>query len=121
MPLEQNLQEIINVVADGVTTGIRQFKDGFQPWTDIPAFIPVFTQIPEAIKDANHALNYLGDMTEEKENEVVDGVVAKLGDASDDVKTGARRIIRWLAETYMTIKFFGGLRKTSAPVQPPVG
>jgi len=119
MPLEPNAQQIIDVLADAVKTGIKQFADGFQIWTDIPAFIPVFAQIPEAIKDADHALNYLKDMNEAKEAEVVDAVALKLGDSSPEVKEGARRMLRWLAETYMTILFFSNLQKTANP-KPPV-
>lgn len=109
MPIDKDLQEIVDVVAEGTSTLIKQLKDGFQ-YTDIFAMIPVFSRIPEAIKDANNALHYLKDMDENRENEVVDAVAAKLNDASENLKTGARRVLRLIAEGYMTAMFFASLK-----------
>jgi hypothetical protein len=116
--IDKDLQEIIDLVAEGVQVSIKQFADGWQI-TDLFPFIPVLSKIPEAIKDAQNALNYLGDMNEEKETEIVDGVIAKLNDASDDVKEGARRILRALAEIYMTAKFFSKLKKPATDTGKP--
>ena len=119
MALDKDLKEIIDVVAEGVSTGIKQLADGFQ-YPDLFAIIPVLSKIPEAIKDADNALHYLKDMDEQKENEIVDGVVTKLGDASESVRIGARRILRLLAEGYMTGVFFANLKPNAAvpPVEP---
>jgi len=119
MPIDKDLQQIVDVVAEGTQTLITQLKDGFQ-YTDIFAMIPVFSKIPEAIKDADNALHYLKDMTEEKENEIVDAVAAKLNDASENLKNGARRVLRLIAEGYMTAMFFSGLKGTSIPAHPPI-
>lgn len=100
MPVDKDLQEIIDVVAEGTTTLIKQLGDGFQ-YTDIFALIPVLSKIPEAIKDADHALNYLKDLTEEKENEVIAAVLAKLQDTSDKTKAIVKYLLRTLASIYM--------------------
>lgn len=107
--IDKDLQEIIDVVAEGVQTGIKQLDNGFQ-YTDIFAFVPVLGKIPEAIEDAENALHYLKDMDEQKENDIVDAVVAKLQDSSDKVKMAARRILRLLAEGYMAATFFAGMK-----------
>ncbi len=103
--VDKDLQEIIDVVAEGVTTGQTAFADGVQAM-DAFAFVPVFSKIPAAIKDSKNALTYLKDMTEEKENDVVNAVAEKLGEASEFVKGAARRVLRLLAEGYMTYDFF---------------
>lgn len=103
--IDKDLQEIIDVVAEGVQTTMTQLEDGFQ-YTDVFAFVPVLSKIPKAIEGNENAWKYLADMDEEKENALVDAVAAKLGDASDFVKQTARRLIRLAAETYMTIKHF---------------
>jgi hypothetical protein len=108
--IDKDLQEIVDVVAEGVSTGIKAFADGYQI-ADAFAFIPVFTKIPAAVDGAENALHYLKDMSEEKENAIVDAVTAKLNDASDKTREAARRIVRLLAEAYMTIMFF----KSTAP------
>lgn len=99
--LDKDLQEMIDVLFDGIATAFKQLKDGFQ-YTDIFAFVPVFSSIPEAIKGKENALAYLKDMTEEKENAIVDAIAEKLGDSSENVKNISRRIIRLLAEAYLT-------------------
>lgn len=103
--VNQDLQEIIDVVAEGVQTGIDKLSDGFQ-YLDLFSFIPVLSKIPTAIEGNENAWAYLKDMTEEKENAIVDAVAEKLGNASDFVKTSARRILRLLAEGYMTAIHF---------------
>lgn len=99
--IDKDLQQIIDTVAGAVETGIKQLADGFQ-YTDIFAFIPVLSSIPEAIKDANNALHYLKDMSEEKEETIVQAVLAKLGNSSEKVQSLVRRVLRLLAEAYMT-------------------
>lgn len=99
-----DLQEIIDVLAESVTVGIKQLKDGFQ-YTDIFAFIPVLSKIPEAIKDANKAWEYLEDMTVEKRQDLIDAVVAKLQDASENARIWATRIVDAAASNYMLIKW----------------
>ena len=110
--VDKDLQEIIDIVAEGVETGIAKLADGFQ-YLDLLAFIPVLSKIPEAIADAGNALHYLQDMTEEKENDIVDAVAEKLGD-NPQVIGGARRILRLLAEGYMTAMFFSK-KKSETP------
>lgn len=116
--LDKDLQEIIDVVAEGVRTGQKAFADGVQAM-DAFAFVPVLTKVPEAVKDAKNALHYLKDMSEEKETVVVDAVAKKLGDASELVKGAARRILRLLAEGYMTYDYFNDhYNSTKKPVPP---
>lgn len=100
--IEPNLQEIIDLVAEAVEVGIKQLDDGFQ-YTDIFSFIPVLSKIPEAIKDANKAWEYLQDMDATKRQELIDAVVAKL--QTEDAREWATKIIDTLASTYMLIKF----------------
>lgn len=103
-PIDKDLQEIIDVIAEGVKTGIDNLKDGFQ-YTDIFAFIPVLSKIPVAINDAANALHYLRDMNEQKESDIIDAVVAKLGD-EPGIREGARRLLRALSSNYMLFMFF---------------
>lgn len=100
MSIDRDLQQIIDVVADGTTTLLEQLKDGFQ-YTDVFALIPVLSTIPEAIKDADNALVYLKDMTEEKENEVINAVMAKLQDTSEKTQNLVKFLLRTLANAYM--------------------
>ena len=103
--IDKDLKEIIDVVANTATTAIKQLEDGYQ-FTDLFAFVPVLSAMPEAIKDANNALNYLKDMTEEKEEEIYQAVIEKLGDIPEKTKYLIRRIIRLLGEAYMTTHTF---------------
>lgn len=109
--IEPNLQEIIDVIAEAVETGIKQLKDGFQ-YTDIFQFIPVLSKIPEAIKDANKAWEYLQDMDATKRQELIDAVVAKL--QTEDAREWATKIIDTLASAYMLIKFIMSKAKPAA-------
>lgn len=103
--IDKDLQEIIDVISDGVQTTIKQLEDGFQ-YTDVFAFVPVLSNIPKAIEGNENAWTYLKDMTEEKENALVEAVAEKLNDYSEFVKTTARRLIRLAAEAYMTVMHF---------------
>ncbi len=103
MALDKDLKQIIDVLAGGVETLIEQLKDGFQ-YTDIFALVPVLSQIPEAIKDADNAWNYLKAMDETKRQEVIDGVVEKLGDNAN-VREGAERVMDAAASVYMLYLF----------------
>lgn len=98
MSIEKNLQEIIDVIANGIQTGIENLKDGFQ-YTDLFAFVPVLSQIPNAITDADHALNYLKDMDAQKRQDLIDAVVAKLN--NENARETATRIIDAAAANYM--------------------
>ena len=100
MSIDKDLQEIIDVVADGTTTIIEQLNDGFQ-YTDVFALIPVLSHIPDAIKDSNNALVYLKDMTEETENDVINAVMAKLQDTSEKTQNLVKFLLRTLANAYM--------------------
>ena len=102
--IDKDLQEIIDVIAGTVKTATDQLADGFQ-YTDIFAFVPVLSSIPTAIKGNENAWAYLKDMTEQKENDLVDAIVAKLGD-NVHVRDIARRLIRTIAEVYMLILTF---------------
>lgn len=100
--LDQDLKEIIDVIAGGIRTAKSQLANGFQ-YTDIFAFVPILSQIPTAISGNENAWKYLLDMNEEKENDLVNAVVEQLGDSSETIKVIARRLIRTLAEMYMLI------------------
>lgn len=123
-----DLQEIIDLIAESIITGKKQLADGFQ-YTDIFAFVPVLSKIPEAIKDANKAWEYLQNMDETRRNDLIDAVLAKLKDASEETRTWARRIVDALASNYMLVKLImdkaskggpatglpGGANQKSAP------
>lgn len=111
--IDKDLKEIIQIISQAVKTGMATLKDGFQ-LTDLAQLIPVLMGIPEAIKDADNAWHYIKEMTEEKEAAIVDAVAAELNDTSDNVKTAARRILRLLAEGYMTADFFANMPKPEA-------
>ncbi len=113
MALDKDLKQIIDVVAEGATTIIEEMKDGFQ-YTDIFGLVPVFSKIPEAIKDANNALKYLEDLTPEKENEVIAAVLEKLKDTSDKTKQLVTYLLRTLANAYLMYKVLA----KSEPVGP---
>lgn len=100
MPIEKNLQEIIDVVAEGTVAVAAVLKDGFQ-YTDIFALIPTFSKIPQAIEDADQAWAYLKDLTEEKENEIIAAVLAKIPTAPVKTKQLVKFILRELANAYM--------------------
>ena len=100
MPIDKDLKEIVDVVAEGTNAIITQLKDGFQ-YTDIFALVPVFSKIPEAIKDADNALHSLKSLTEEKENEIIDLVMSKLNDASEKTRNLVKFLLRTLASAYM--------------------
>ena len=102
--VDKDLQEIIDVIAGAVKTAKEQLADGFQ-YTDIFAFVPVLSSIPTAIKGNENAWAYLKDMTEQKENDLVDAIVAKLGE-DKHIREIARRLIRTLSEVYMLILTF---------------
>lgn len=98
--INQDLQEIIDTIASGVQTGIKQLSDGFQ-YTDIFAFIPVFSQIPAAITGSENALAWLRDMTDEKKNDLITAVLEKLQDTSEKTQNLVKRIVDALASDYM--------------------
>lgn len=111
--VEQNLQEIIDLVANAITTAKERFADGFQ-YPDLFAFIPVFMQIEPAVKDAKHALNYLKDMTKEKREDVINAVVEKLGD-HPGIRDGATYILDFAASGYMLGKWISTQTKSDTP------
>lgn len=112
MPIESNLQEIIDVLADGTNAAIKNFADGFQ-YTDLLSLFPVLAQIPAAIQDADHALTYLSDMNKEKEKEIIDAVMAKLQDVSQKTRDFVTYLLHTLINAYMAYK-------TLATKLPPV-
>lgn len=116
--IDKDLQEIIDIIAEAIITGKKQLLDGFQ-YTDIFAFIPVLSKIPEAIKDANKAWDYLQDMTDPKRQDLIDAVLAKLNDASEDTRMWARRITDSLASNYMLIKMIMDKAKESKGPEAP--
>lgn len=113
--IDKDLQEIIDIIVESIITGKKQLADGFQ-YTDIFALIPVLSKIPEAVKDANKAWEYLQDMDDIKRQDLIDAVLAKLNDASEDARTWARRIIDALAANYMLAKMI--MDKASANPSP---
>ena len=100
--VEKNFMEIVNLLVDGAKTIFEKLKDGFQ-YSDLVSLIPVLMQIEPAIKDADHALSYLKDMTPEKRQDIINAVLEKLGDASDKTKEGVTRILDATASNYMLI------------------
>ncbi len=111
--VEKNFMEIVNLIVDAVKTVTEKLKDGFQ-YSDLVALIPVLMQIEPAIKDADHALNYLKDMTTEKRQDIINAVMEKLGsDANENLKEGVTRILDAAASDYMLVKWAMGNAATA--------
>lgn len=109
--VEKNLQEIINLLVDATKTIFERLKDGFQ-YMDLAALIPVLMQVEPAIKDADHAVNYLKDLTQEKRQDVINAVLEKMGDTSAEAREGVTRILDAAASNYMLVKW--AMKKGSA-------
>lgn len=101
--LDKDLREIGDLVVNTVLTTKKQLADGWQG-SDALAFFPLIMSIPEAVKDAKNALNYLDIITDEEEKELLAYILEKLKDASAKVQEFAKWLVKALIADYMTVK-----------------
>ena len=103
MPIERNLAEIGDLIANTVNTTITQLADGWQ-LNDALAFFPLIMQIPAAVKDNTQAWAYLEVITDDEETDLVNYIQSKVPNASQKVKDFIKWLTRALIADYMAVK-----------------
>lgn len=109
--VEKNFGEISKVIVDFVKTAAENLSDGFQ-MRDLAPLLPVLFEIEPAIRDADHALAYLKDMTPAKRQDIINDVVAKIGKEHPKAQEWAAAVIDFLASGYKIVTM---MRSNTAP------